>query len=392
MISHDPLNEVLPSILSFRSVGGYPSKLHRTITGIDVLTIKLSGYGIETDAGNSVQDTHFVHSFTEAKNILLDMVYSHARLPFMIIYEGRIRFAEIRQFYSFLQSIPALHNIPFVYNNNSVGVFSEDELYDMVKHQLFDDVINQDESFESLKQGAEIIGNMKRLKHTDSHISNTADAFHLKDKFELGYFLKRSLDVLVASTALLLFAPLMAVIAVMIYLESKGPIFYISKRAGRCFDVFDFYKFRTMIPDADKKLDEYACLNQYNNDVATEGPRFFKIDNDPRVTKLGAFLRKTSLDELPQLFNVLKGDMSLVGNRPLPLYEASTLTNNEWAERFLAPAGITGLWQISKRGKANMSVNERIDLDIEYSRNNSFLYDLRIIVKTPQAMFQDAKV
>jgi lipopolysaccharide/colanic/teichoic acid biosynthesis glycosyltransferase len=142
--------------------------------------------------------------------------------------------------------------------------------------------------------------------------------------------------------------------------------------------------------DADKKVEEYAHLNQYY--VSAEGPKFFKISNDPRITKVGRFLRNTSLDELPQLFNVLKGEMSLVGNRPLPLYEAATLTTNEYVERFMAPAGLTGLWQIKKRGKADMSTEERISLDIAYARKYNVLYDFWIMANTPKALFQKSDV
>jgi lipopolysaccharide/colanic/teichoic acid biosynthesis glycosyltransferase len=122
------------------------------------------------------------------------------------------------------------------------------------------------------------------------------------------------------------------------------------------------------------------------------GPKFFKISNDPRITKVGKVLRNTSLDELPQLFNVLKGDMSLVGNRPLPLYEASTMTTNEFVERFMAPSGITGLWQIKKRGKSDMSVEERMNLDIAYARKSTLLYDFWIMAQTPTALLQKSDV
>ena len=137
---------------------------------------------------------------------------------------------------------------------------------------------------------------------------------------------------------------------------------------------------------SDKKIEALAHLNQYPASEA--GPLFFKITNDPRITKFGAFLRNTSMDELPQLFNVLKGDMSLVGNRPLPLYEAATLTTNEFVERFMAPAGITGLWQVKKRGHSNMSVEERINLDILYARRANLIYDFRIMASTPAALWQ----
>lgn len=158
--------------------------------------------------------------------------------------------------------------------------------------------------------------------------------------------IKRSFDIIVSSSILLALSPVMLLVMVAIRFESKGPIFYISKRAGRGYKIFNFFKFRTMEVGADKKVAAMSHLNQY--DAAQEGPVFFKVDNDPRITRVGNFLRKSSLDELPQLINVLKGDMSLVGNRPLPLYEAASLTTDQWAKRFMAPAGITGLWQVKK--------------------------------------------
>lgn len=200
---------------------------------------------------------------------------------------------------------------------------------------------------------------------------------------------KRIFDILLAGGALLILSPLMLVVAILVKLDSKGPVFYISKRAGTGYKIFDFYKFRTMRVGADSEIKKLMHRNQYNEEG---GGVFFKIKDDPRVTKLGAFLRKTSLDEIPQLINVVKGDMSLVGNRPLPLYEAEQLTKDQIAWRFLAPAGITGLWQISKRGKDNMSPEERIQLDMEYAMTNSFWLDLKIIFSTIPAMLQKEAV
>src|SRR5690606_671503 len=118
------------------------------------------------------------------------------------------------------------------------------------------------------------------------------------------------------------------------------------------------------------------------------GPTFFKLKNDPRITKVGAFIRRTSIDELPQLVNVLKGDMSIVGNRPLPVNEAQELTSDEAAKRFLAPAGITGLWQVELRGKkGQMSEAERRKLDNDYFDNFSLLFDAKIILRTIPALF-----
>ena len=119
---------------------------------------------------------------------------------------------------------------------------------------------------------------------------------------------------------------------------------------------------------------------------------FFKILDDPRITKMGHFIRNTSIDELPQLINVLKGDMSIVGNRPVPVYEAKMLTSDKWGERFLGPAGITGLWQIKKRGRKTMSEIERKKLDNQYARNNSFWGDIFIVFRTIPALFQKENV
>lgn len=198
--------------------------------------------------------------------------------------------------------------------------------------------------------------------------------------------IRRAVDIAVSGTILLLLLPLLLLIAVIIKLESKGPVFYISKRAGNNYRIFNFYKFRSMVADADSKVDAMASNNQYKNGV------FFKIKNDPRVTKFGAFLRKTSLDEIPQLINVFKGDMSLVGNRPLPLYEAEQLTKDEIALRFLAPAGITGLWQITQRGKDNVTDEERIQLDLKYAKKWSLIYDLKILFGTFPALLQKESV
>ena len=205
-------------------------------------------------------------------------------------------------------------------------------------------------------------------------------------------FLKRALDVAVASSLLIVASPILIGVAILIKLDSKGPIFYVSKRAGTGYKIFDFYKFRSMRVNADKELAQLAStMNQY----ASEGGKasaFVKLKEDPRVTKLGSFLRNTSLDELPQLFNVIKGDMSLVGNRPLPLYEAQQLTSDDWAMRFLGPAGITGLWQVTKRGKSEMSDEERRELDNQYANDFSFWSDVRIIIKTIPALLQKEKV
>lgn len=247
---------------------------------------------------------------------------------------------------------------------------------------------------------------------------------------------KRLFDIAVSSILILLLSPILAIVYIAIKLESKGSAVYKSKRIGSGYYMFDFYKFRSMYPDADKRLKEYMALNQYadaslsinhrtvaamisdtdaqhftadelrdvliddesvvkSSDTAGRQKKaaFFKLEKDPRVTRVGRILRKYSIDELPQLFNVLKGDMSIVGNRPLPLYEAEMLTTDDSVERFMAPAGITGLWQVEKRGdNGSMSDQERIKLDIDYAQHYSIWMDLKILYKTFSAFIQKADV
>jgi lipopolysaccharide/colanic/teichoic acid biosynthesis glycosyltransferase len=203
---------------------------------------------------------------------------------------------------------------------------------------------------------------------------------------------KRLFDIVASFIALLLLSPIMLLIAIVIKLESKGPVIYSSKRAGSGYKVFDFLKFRSMYVGADAELAKMKHLNQYGNGVGGGTSVFFKLENDPRVTRFGHFLRNTSLDELPQLINVLKGDMSIVGNRPLPLYEAQMLTKDHAAMRFMAPAGITGLWQVTKRGKKELSEEERIALDVEYANNHSLKNDINIVIKTFPALAQEVSM
>lgn len=234
---------------------------------------------------------------------------------------------------------------------------------------------------------------LKDRIHFLTHFKKEIEHCPIDEQEEISFKIhpaKRAFDVVFALTVILLISPILLLIAILIKLESRGPVIYRSKRVGTGYQVFDFLKFRSMYQDADKRLKDLEHLNQYSTNA--DGNLFLKISNDPRVTKIGRFIRKTSLDELPQLFNILKGDMSIVGNRPLPTYEAEQLTRDLWAKRFLAPAGLTGLWQVTKRGKSKMSAEERIHLDITYADNHSFWYDLKIILKTPFAIIQEENV
>ncbi len=242
--------------------------------------------------------------------------------------------------------------------------------------------------FEDLYERLSFLVKFKLIKPKLSQLSAQEDV-----QFKLPYY-KRAFDIITSSAALLMLSPIFIITGVLIGVESKGPVIYKSKRVGAGYKIFDFYKFRSMRVGADKEISQLSSLNQYANSSDFEGGKtaFVKIKDDPRITKFGQFIRKTSLDELPQLINVLKGDMSLVGNRPLPLYEAEMLTSNEWSMRFLGPAGLTGLWQISKRGKGDMSERERKKLDNYYATNYSFWLDMKIILGTIPALMQKEKV
>ena len=255
---------------------------------------------------------------------------------------------------------------------------------------------------------------------------------------------KRTFDIVFSLIALIILSPVFIITAIAIKLESEGPVMFKSKRVGTNYTVFDFLKFRSMYMDADKRLKELSKTQNQYSDKVEENPMpvghfdatvddnttvsdefaaemlisddevmlvgddfvvsetsfnkqknedinnaFVKIENDPRITKVGHFIRKYSIDELPQLVNILKGDMSVVGNRPLPLYEAEKLTSDDSIDRFMAPAGLTGLWQVEKRGDSGkLSADERKQLDITYGQTYNFILDMKIIFKTLTAFIQ----
>ena len=304
--------------------------------------------------------------------------------PEVIICEARFEVALIRRFTEFLRNHRSFSSIPFILDASGL---SESELSKVRRNTRPDEMLHfsklNEEQFKSK------VGFLKRLKSEQERMPRIEEPF-AGHGLRLGLAFKRGFDILVASIALLLLSPLFLLIALAIKLESKGPVFYIAKRAGRGYRIFNFYKFRTMVQGADQKMPHLTHLNQYT--VDSTAPVFFKVSNDPRVTKVGSFLRNTSLDELPQLVNVILGHMSVVGNRPLPLYEAVALTTDDYAARFLAPAGITGLWQVKKRGNRDMSTEERISMDIDYAAKCSFATDLWIIANTPSALFQRENV
>jgi lipopolysaccharide/colanic/teichoic acid biosynthesis glycosyltransferase len=317
------------------------------------------------------------------KEAMSDLLDNEDILPEVICFESGYGFTAINLWAGMLAQNERLSKIPLIID---AGRMSTLENYQFIRSNMVDEILRLDECDEnSLKTKIRFLQKFKaRTRELEKQqkqelITNVTKSAH-------GIF-KRVVDLIASFVLLIIFSPLFILIGLAIRVESRGNIFYVSKRAGKGYRIFNFYKFRTMFPDADQHRQQYAHLNQYHYSGLTS---FFKIDNDPRVTRVGKFLRNTSLDELPQLFNVLSGDMSLVGNRPLPLYEAENLTTDALARRFLAPAGMTGLWQVQKRRKSGMSGDDRMNLDLNYADKSNLILDMWIMAHTPQALMQKA--
>ena len=304
------------------------------------------------------------------------------------------------------------------------------------------DTINRDASVTVLNKKILFISDRENILFDDE-----APKYKIL-KFKIPVW-KRLFDIFFSGLAIIILSPVFILTAIAIRIESKGPILFKSKRVGTNYTIFDFLKFRSMYIDAEERLkdlskdhnqyadneeeDEHKTITAPLGDEAEQdmldmgmesemmisdeeimligddfvvaesdfnkkkeediNNAFVKIENDPRITKVGKFIRKYSIDELPQLFNILKGDMSIVGNRPLPLYEAEKLTADASIDRFMAPAGLTGLWQVEERGKGgNMSAEERKQLDITYGQTYNFMLDMKIIFRTLFAFVQKDNV
>ncbi|MBI1344485.1 MAG: sugar transferase [Terrimonas sp.] len=326
-------------------------------------------------------------NFISARTRLIRMSENNQKLPDVIIIELPFQQREMKNFIKWLHRSAEFQKIPVIYSKKFL---TKSQFSELRVSKLVDDILDFPVHNVILNDKIRFLKNVK-LRDTVSNRNLRNSKFLVESiKCDSKCLIKRILDIFIATVLILFLLPVFLIIAFAIRFESKGPVIYSSYRTGKGFKIFKFFKFRTMVVDADQKVEELEKLNLYS--FSNSSAKFFKIKDDPRVTKVGSFLRNTSLDELPQLFNVLIGDMSIVGNRPLPLYEANTLTTDEWAERFMAPAGITGLWQIKKRGKLNMTVEERINLDISYARDNSFRKDFWIMLNTPSALVQKTNV
>jgi lipopolysaccharide/colanic/teichoic acid biosynthesis glycosyltransferase len=200
--------------------------------------------------------------------------------------------------------------------------------------------------------------------------------------------MKRLMDIAGSAAALALFSPILVLIAVLIKLSSRGPVILRQKRLGQFGKTFTLLKFRTMYANSDSQIHrefmQRVITGNYDGTVESGKPVYTKMTDDPRVTRIGRLLRRTSMDELPQFFNVLKGDMSLVGPRPPLAYEY--VNYDIWHRRRVVEGkpGITGLWQVS--GRSRLPFDEMVRLDIQYERASSFWLDLQILMQTPRAI------
>ena len=203
----------------------------------------------------------------------------------------------------------------------------------------------------------------------------------LERESKLYLFIKRSIDIICSLAGIIVLSPVFLIVSVLIKIEDpKGSIFFCQERNGQHPNTFKMYKFRSMVHNAEELLKDLQHKNEQT------GPAF-KMADDPRITKVGKFIRKTSLDELPQLFNILKGDMSLVGPRP-PIPREVREYNSYQMQRLLVKPGLTCIWQVS--GRNNIGFDEWVDMDLEYIKTRNLLLDIKLILKTVKVLFGDS--
>lgn len=390
---------------------------------LNLLYIGNSEVNLKHFSGSTIFKLSVAGNMLEAANILRD-----GQLPDVFLCELKLAGGDGFSMFEWIRERPKFSHVPFLI----IDADFKDDHYKKALRMKVDDYY-----VSPLPEPASILSRVQFLcNYRAKAVQSSPSIKSAPYKMPLT---KRLFDLLVASFTLLFLSPFLLIIILAIRIESKGKVYYISKRVGR--KPFDFYKLRSMRTGSDAELNKLAKeKNQYNvavakseidftspcprcadlpeaekcspilhineyeicdywyntqkKEIAQSKAAFIKIVNDPRITRVGKFIRNTSIDELPQLINVIKGDMSIVGNRPLPVYEAELLTRDAMSKRFLAPAGITGLWQVELRGKGgNMSEEERMRLDNEYAdhfagNNYSFGYDLKLILRTIPALFQ----
>lgn len=363
---------------------------------------------------NLLSTKYKVHCFSTIKDATQFLDHQMVEL---IITDLNLKGESGISFIEHIKNTPTIAHIPIITLSGEDSSSKKVEILNMGVEDYISKPFSPEELFVRINnilnkyRKFNIIGSSEIKSRSNSNQSSSNISIkHIYDNKSL--IAKRCIDIIGSIFLITILSPIFVLTTICIYLESSGPIFYISKRIGKNFKVIPFIKFRSMRINADKMVDNlfkdntYADSNEIescNNFIFGDGGfsiseleykskknqrHFFKLENDPRVTKVGNIIRKMSIDELPQLFNVLLGQMSLVGNRPLPLYEAENLTKDKVIGRFNTAAGITGLWQIHKSKEPFMSKEKRIFLDIKYALKRNTFMDFMLLVKTIPAMIQ----
>lgn len=259
-------------------------------------------------------------------------------------------YTSLHVFLSEKEKMMELANVPVILNIRNL---TPEEISFVRRKKMADEMVDFKVEMDSINERIEflrLISISIAENQSNIKIENKPSAVY-PDRF----FLKRTMDIFLSIFLIVVFSPLFVLIAFAIKLESRGPVFYNSYRAGRGFKIFKLYHFRTMKVGADRMLNSFLKLNKFNN--FGHAPVFLSPENDPRITRVGHFLSKSGLNKLPSLINVLNGNLTLVGKDPLHLYEAASLKNNDSADRFIMASGLSGMWKFP-RFKSDTSANK----------------------------------
>jgi lipopolysaccharide/colanic/teichoic acid biosynthesis glycosyltransferase len=353
----------------------------------NLVKLKILHIGADPEFNSPIKFENYSVDIISADNPFMVSQWITANgLPDGIVCEKRIPGDNAFVFFDFwIEQFDNENKIPFI-------ILDDEKNNETIEKALLlkiDDVYTKPVGAETIISRILTLKKIKPYSNPDS-ISKSAP-----HKYTITFF-KRTFDLLLASLGLILISPLLLILAIAIKIESRGKSYSITKRVGTGYRVFDFYNLRSRYSNPDKRFQELSHLNQYLKEAH---PKYAEKnqENDPRLTKVGYIIHKTGIDRWLQLLNVIKGDLSLVGNRPIRLYEAEMLTVGEWNDRFQGPAGLTGLWKIkSHRNYKSLSTEDRKLLDNKYlkiaKRKYPFWKDLLIILRTIPAIFQKKNI
>lgn len=288
-------------------------------------------------------------------------------------------YTSLHVFLSEKEKMKELANVPVILNIRNL---TPEEISFIRRKKMADEMVDFKVEMDSINEKIEflrfislsITGNQSNIKIELKPSSVYPDTF----------FLQRTTDILLSIFLIGVFSPLFVLVALAIKLESRGPVFYNSYRAGRGFKIFKLYHFRTMMVGADRMLNSFLKLNKFNN--FGHAPVFLSPENDPRITRVGHFLSKSGLNKLPSLINVLNGNLSLVGKNPLHLYEAASMTNNDSADRFVMASGLSGMWKFPRlKNKPSAGTENSKKLIAEEKKGTEFLSKLLIPLGSMQS-------